>query len=57
MSQNNIKSWRGYIYIGLGLVFGLYRALKVVNWTAWDLFDQFIAIGMITAGVYLIMKK
>jgi hypothetical protein len=57
MSQNNIKTWRGYIYIGLGLVFGLYRALKVVNWNAWDLFDQFIAIGMITAGVYLIMKK
>ena len=34
MGQGNFKDWRGYIYISLGLAFGIYRALKVDEWGA-----------------------
>lgn len=54
---NTFKSGRGYLYIILGLSFGIYRGIKVVQWEAWDFLDQALALGMILAGVYLIVKK
>lgn len=53
----DFKSWRGYLYIGLGLAFGIYRGLKVEEWTSWDLLDQALAFGMIGIGLYLVLKK
>lgn len=53
----SIKNWRGYLYISLGLAFGIYRGIKVVDWGLWDFFDQALAICMISLGVYLIVKR
>ncbi len=57
MSNSGFRNGRGYLYIGLGLAFGIYRATKVVNWETWDFLDQILALGMILAGVYLVRKK
>ena len=57
MSQKGLSSLRGYLYIALGLGFGLYRGMKVVNWGTWDYLDQLLAIGMIVAGIYIILKR
>lgn len=53
----DFKSWRGYIYITFGLAFGIYRGMKVQEWTNWDLFDQAVAIGMVSIGLFLVVKK
>lgn len=53
----DFKNWRGYLYIGLGLVFGIYRVLQVVEWTSWDLLDLALALGMIGIGLFLVQKK
>ncbi len=55
--MGNFKSWRGYFYIALGLGFGIYRALNVSSRSTWDFFDQVLAIGMISVGVYLVVRK
>jgi len=57
MAQGNFRSWRGYLYVALGLGFGIYRAVRVTEWTSWDFFDQCLALGMIAIGVYLVIKK
>lgn len=55
--MGDFRSWRGYFYIGLGVAFAVYRVVKTEQWTLWEYIDMLIAAGMITIGVYLIMKK
>lgn len=57
MASPGFKNWRGYLYMALGLAFGIYRGLKVDEWTNWDLFDQALAFGMIAIGLFLVLKK
>lgn len=57
MASTDFKNWRGYFYITLGLAFGIYRGLKVAEWTSWDLLDQALALGMIAIGLFLVLKK
>ena len=52
-----MKGGRGYLYVALGLAFGIYRGAKVVQWGAWDFLDQAIALGMMAVGAYIIFKK
>lgn len=54
---NTFKNGRGYLYILLGLAFGVYRGINVVHWEGWDFLDQALALGMILAGLYLVIKK
>ena len=53
----DFKNWRGYLYAALGLAFGIYRGIKVTEWTSWDYLDQALAIGMVAIGLFLILKK
>lgn len=55
--QSVKATWRGYLYISFGLGFGVYRGLKVVEWTAWDYFDQFVAIAAVLTGIIALLKK
>jgi hypothetical protein len=57
MASSDFRGWRGYLYILVGLAFGIYRGLKVVTWTSWDMLDQGLALGMIAIGLFLILKK
>jgi hypothetical protein len=57
MAGFDFKNWRGYFYISLGLTFGIYRGIKVVEWSTWDFFDQVLAVGMVATGVILLLKN
>ncbi|MFZ1805658.1 MAG: hypothetical protein WAU36_00460 [Cyclobacteriaceae bacterium] len=54
MSFSNL---RGYLYIGLGIAFGIYSARNAIEWGAWELLELLLSLGMTSVGVYIIVKK
>lgn len=57
MSQNGFRDLRGYLYIGLGIAFGIYSASNAMEWGVWELLELLLALGMASVGAYMIMKK
>lgn len=57
MGSVNFKNGRGYLYIALGVGFGVYRGMKVISWTSSDYLDMALALGMVSIGVYLVFKN
>ncbi len=57
MAASDFKNWRGYLYIGIGLAFGIYRGVQVTEWSSWDLVDQAIALAMVGIGFFLVVRK
>jgi len=55
--MNDFRKWRGYLYIALGVGFGVYRGWKSENWSSWDTIDLVIALGMIGIGLLLVVRK
>lgn len=57
MSSESFKNWRGYLYVALGIGFGIYRGIKAEQWGSWEFVDLLIALGMIGVGLYVILKN
>lgn len=53
----SLRSLRGYLYVGLGIAFGIYRVNNVVEWGAWEFLELVVALGMTLIGAYIIIKK
>lgn len=57
MSQSGFRGIRGYLYIGLGVAFGIYTARNVVEWGVWEFIELLLAMGMAAVGACMIIKK
>ncbi|MEQ8364006.1 MAG: hypothetical protein RH948_14135 [Cyclobacteriaceae bacterium] len=51
------RELRGYLYVGLGIAFGIYSARNAVQWGVWEFMQLMMALGMVSVGVYLITRK
>lgn len=56
MSSDKFTNWRGYLYIALGVGFGVYRAMKSEGLSSLDWTDVVISVGMVGVGLYLVIR-
>ncbi len=57
MGQRNIVNLRGYLYVGLGIAFCIYRVTNTVTWGTWEFIELIAALGMTLIGAYIIIRK
>lgn len=57
MGQRNIVNLRGYLYVGLGIAFCIYRVTNTVTWGTWEFIELIAALGMTLIGAYIITRK
>lgn len=57
MSKQGLKDLRGYLYVGLGVAFGIYSVINTQVWGTSEFLKLLLVMGMVAVGVYLIKNK
>lgn len=57
MGQKDLVNLRGYLYVGLGIVFCIYSVSNTVTWGVWEFIELMVALGMTLIGAYIIIRK
>lgn len=53
----SLRNVRGFMYVGLGIAFGIYSVSNAVEWGAWEILELVVALGMTLVGAYIIIRK